>query len=101
MKVVIGILMMIGALPMLFWNEGRAVRTAESLGEGRGAAVSVSSEKVDPAKEGKLVHTMGRAKTADTVSDPVFGVSANAIALRRKVEMYQWKETSESRGRNA
>src|SRR3954470_3963631 len=101
MKVVIGILLMVSAFPMLFWNEGRAVRMAESLGEGRGIAVSVPSDKADPQNDGKLVHTTGRAKTADTVADPVFGVSVNALALRRKVEMYQWKETSESRGRNA
>src|SRR5688572_9889170 len=98
MKVVFGVLMMTVAFPLLFWNEGRAVHTAQSLEEGRGAVVSTSSEKVDPALEGKLVHTTGRVRTASTVSDPVFGVSANAIALNRKVAMYQWKEKSESRG---
>ena len=46
------------------------------------------------------MHTTGRATTADTVKDPVFGVSVNAIALSRKVEMYQWKETSKSETRN-
>jgi hypothetical protein len=98
MKVVFGVIMMIAALPLLFWNEGRAVRTAQALEEGRGSAVTTSSDKVDPGKEGKLVHAAGRARTADTVSDPVFGVSTNAIALKRKVEMYQWTEERESRG---
>jgi len=101
MKVVFGVLMMIAALPLLFWNEGRAVRTAQALEEGRGSAVTTSSDKADPGKEGKLVHTTGRARTADTVSDPVFGVSTNAIALKRKVEMYQWTEERESRGRGS
>lgn len=89
------------ALPLLFWNEGRAVRTAEGLVEGRGAALSVPADQINPANEGKLVHATGRARTADTVSDPVFGTSTNAIALMRKVEMFQWKETSESRGRGS
>lgn len=101
MKIVFGVLMMLGAFPLLFWNEGRAVRTAESLEEGRGRVITVSPDKVDPANEGKLVHTTGRARTADTVSDPTFGVAVNAIALKRRVEVYQWHEKSESRGRNS
>jgi len=100
-KIVFGVIMMIAALPLLFWNEGRAVRTAQALEEGRGVAVTTSSDKVDPGKEGKLVHTTGRARTADTVSDPVFGIATNAIALKRNVEMYQWTEERESRGRSA
>lgn len=98
--IVVGLVMVIAAFPLLFWNEGRAVRTAKSLDEGRGAVVTTASDKVDPAKEGKLVHTTGRAKTADKVTDPVFGVSVNAIALKRKVEMYQWKESSKSETKN-
>ncbi len=94
--VLIGLVMVIAAFPLLFWNEGRAVKTAKSLDEGRGAVVTVPSDKLDPANEGKLVHMTGRAKTADTVSDPVLGVSANALSLKRKVEMYQWKEAAKS-----
>jgi len=101
MKIVFGVLMMLAALPLLFWNEGRAVRTAHALEEGRGGAVTTPSDKVDPGKEGKLVHTSGRASTAGTVSDPVFGIAANAIALKRNVEMYQWTEQRESRGRGS
>ena len=96
----VGLIMVIAAFPLLFWNEGRAVRTAKSLDEGRGVVVTTLSERVDPANEGKLVHTTGRAKTMVTLSDPVFGVSANAIALKRKVEMYQWKESSKSETKN-
>jgi hypothetical protein len=51
---------------------------------------------MDPANEGKLVHTTGRAKTEETLADADFGVSANAIRLKRKVEMQQWKETAKS-----
>ena len=96
----VGGIMVIAAFPLLFWNEGRAVTTAKSLDEGRGAVVTTASDKVDPAKEGKLVHTTGRAKSSETLSDPVYGVSATAIALKRKVEMYQWKESSKSETKN-
>src|SRR5512140_2041012 len=81
--VLVGLVLAVVAFPLLFWNEGRAVRTARSLDEGRGAVVTVASDSVQPANEAKLVHTTGRAKTSDTVMDPLLGVSANALRLKR------------------
>ncbi len=94
--VIFGLVLFIAGFPLLFWNEGRAVTTAKSLAEGRGAVVTVPSDRVDAANEGKLVHTTGRAKTTETLADKDFDVSTNAIRLKRKVEMYQWKESSKS-----
>jgi len=37
--VLVGVVMVTAAFPVLFWNEGRAVQTAKSLAEGRGAVV--------------------------------------------------------------
>ena len=92
-----GILFLI-AFPVLFWNEGRAVKTAKTINEGARAAVAVSPEAVNPANEGKLVYLTGHAESRATLADPVFGVSAaQAIKLLRKVEMYQWKESSQSK----
>jgi hypothetical protein len=54
--------------------------------------VTVDASSVDPANEGKLVHLTAKAVTDETLADDMFGVSANAIKLRRNVEMYQWKE---------
>jgi hypothetical protein len=96
----VGLIMVIAAFPLLFWNEGRAVKAAKSLDEGRGAVVTTDSARVDPAKEGKLVHTTGRAKSTDTLTDPVFNVSVTAIGLKRKVEMFQWKESAKSESKN-
>lgn len=78
---------------LIFWNEGGAARTQASLAEGAAAVISTSPDKVDPANEGKLVHVVGQATTADTLTDPLLHVSAQAIRLQRKVEMYQWRET--------
>src|SRR5262245_18526190 len=91
-SVLVGLAMLVASFPLLFWNEGRAVRTARSLEEGAGAVVSVSSTSVDPAHEGKLVHMTGEATTAETLEDPEFGVKAHALKLVRVVEMYQWEE---------
>jgi hypothetical protein len=93
----VGIVFFIGSFPLLFLNEGRAVRTEKGLHEGAGAVVSVASDHVDAANNQKLVHLTGRATTTETLTDPDFLVASNAVKLRRKVEMYQWEEKSESK----
>jgi len=93
----IGIIGIIVAIVLLFWNEGRAVQTYKSLKEGAGAVVSVSAEEVNPANDSKLVHVTGQATTNATLTDPTFGVSAdNAIKLVREVQMYQWVEDQQT-----
>lgn len=94
--ILIGIVLIIAALILLFWNEGRSVKEYETLQEGASSVVSVASDAVDPANVGKLIHTTGKADTKAVLSDPIFGVSANALQLRRVTEMYQWQETSQS-----
>jgi hypothetical protein len=95
--VLFGLLLFIVAFPLLFWNEGRSVKTYKTLKEGGGAVVSVASERVDPANAGKLVHVTAKANTEATLSDPLFGVSAKALKLVRTVEMYQWVEKTEKK----
>lgn len=95
-SVLIGLLLLVVAPILLFWNEGRAVHTAQGLDEAAGAVIEIKPEPVDPANEGKLVHVIGKATTSEMLADPQFGVSAVALRLRRKVEMYQWKESEES-----
>ena len=94
--VVIGIVLIIAMVVLLFWNEGRAVTTAQSLAEGAKAVVSVQANAVDPANDGKLIHVSGPVTTDANPSDPDFGVSARGLRLVRIVEMYQWKEQSSS-----
>ena len=90
--IVFGLVLFLVAFPVLFLNEGRAVRTYKTLKEGAGNVVTIDSESVNAAYDGKLVHLTGKATTDDTLSDSQFGFSANAIKLRRNVEVYQWKE---------
>lgn len=92
-----GLALFIGAFPVLWFNEGRAVRTEKSLKEGAGAVITVPSDRVVPANDHKLVHLTGKAATTETLADADFGVSANAVKLRRQVEMYQWEEKKESK----
>lgn len=92
-----GIILFLVAFPLLFWNEGRAVATYQALLEGAGIVRSVEVDRVNPANEGALIHIRGQATTTETLTDPTFGVSVNALRLARKVEMFQWQEQSETR----
>jgi hypothetical protein len=94
--VLVGLVMFIAAFPVLFMNEGCAVKTAKGLEEGAKAVVSVKSDKVDTANNAKLVHMTGQAFTDEVLKDGAFGISEKGIKLIRNVEMFQWKEESKS-----
>ena len=97
--IVIGLVLIVVCCIGLFWNEGRAVQTAKSLAEGAGLVISVGTERVDPANEGKLIHVSGGIKAGVRPSDAQFGVSAERLRLIRTAEMYQWKEERHSETR--
>lgn len=91
--VLVGLALTVGSFPLLWWNEGRSVKTYQGLVEGEKIAITVPADAVDAANDGKLIHLSGRAEAKDQVADPVFGLStAGTIKLRRIVEMYQWVE---------
>jgi len=95
---ILGIIFFIGSFPLLFWNEGRAVRIDRGLSEGSAGVVSVSDpSQVSPGNEGKLVHLTGRAETTEVLTDPEFGVAEEAIRLSRVVEMFQWVQKEEKK----
>jgi hypothetical protein len=96
--VLVGIVLFLVAFPILFWNEGRAVKTAQGLEEGAANVVSIADPgKVDAGADGKLVHMSGKAETKETLKDDQFGVAVPAIRLSRNVEMYQYKEVKEEK----
>ena len=96
-NIFIGFLFVIGAIILLFWNEGRAVKTEQNLKEGFSVVVSVSPDKRDLKNEGKLIHFSGMTKFPDLLIDSEFGISASAIKMQRIVEVFQWKEESRSK----
>ena len=95
--IVIGAVLFMAAFPVLFWNEGRAVRRYQTLNEGAGTVISLPEARVSAEYDGQLVHVSGEATTDEIVTDPEFGVAVNAIKLQRKAEMYQWKENKKRR----
>lgn len=96
-NIFIGFLLIIGAIILLFWNEGRAVKTEQNLKEGFSVVVSVSPDKKDLKNDGKLIHFSGMTKSPNLLTDGEFGISASALKMQRIVEVYQWKEESKSK----
>ncbi|CAN5888950.1 hypothetical protein BH11PSE3_BH11PSE3_45400 [soil metagenome] len=99
--VVIGLVAIVASVVVLFWNEGRAIKTAQGLSEGASILRSVASEHVDPANEGRLIHVTGPLTTGAPVADSDFAVRSRGVRLVRQVEMYQWREESQFDGRSA
>lgn len=90
--ILVGLIMVVIAFPVLFWNEGRAVKTRKDLNQGAKDFVMVDAAKVDASNDGKLVHFSGMAEAEGKRKDEVLNVKAEALVLRRNVEMYQWYE---------
>ena len=93
-----GFILIIGATILLWWNEGRAVKTADMLEDAQGACVEMPNpDKKSAEFEGELVCATAMANTDEVLTDKEFGISENAISLSRKVEYFQWVEHSESK----
>ena len=96
-----GLLVFISGTGLLWWNEGRTVRTAKAIGDAASHVESVADvSKVDASLNGKLIHASAFADTKDTLTDDMFGVREQAIKLDRKVEYYQWVEHSQTKKRD-
>lgn len=92
-----GLLLFVLATVLLWWNEGRAVKTAKMLKTASTECVDVADvSTVDPALNGKLIHATAVAKTDEILTDPDYGIQVNAIWLKRSTEYYQWVEHSTS-----
>ena len=93
-----GILLFLAGTALLWWNEGRAVKTEKMLDEAGSAYVEMENpNKKDASLEGELICGTALATTEDSLSDSQFGIGAKAISLTRKVEYYQWVEHSQEK----
>lgn len=91
------ILIGLGTL-LLWWNEGRAVKTDKMLNEAQKVCIEMDNpSKVAPEFEGELVCATAMATTDAVLTDTDFGLSENAIGLRRHVEYFQYVEHAESK----
>ena len=93
-----GFLLFVLGTALLWWNEGRAVKTEKMLDEAGSKYVEMENpNKKDASLEGELICGTALATTEDSLTDADFGIGAKAIALRRTVEYYQWVEHSQTK----
>ena len=93
-----GFILFCAATALLWWNEGRAVKTAKMLEEAGSSYVEMPNPgKIDASLDGELICGTAMATTEDSLIDKDFGIGAKAIAIKRHVEYYQWVEHSESK----
>ncbi|MBB5207158.1 TMEM43 family protein [Chiayiivirga flava] len=85
------------AVSLQFWNEGRTVKREQALSEGRAQVLESAGAQPDAANDGRLVHVAGRARAGAPLADETFGVEHEALALRRQVQMFQWRERRDTR----
>ncbi|MCF6360961.1 MAG: TMEM43 family protein [Cyclobacteriaceae bacterium] len=93
--VLFGIALFLGAFVVLWWNEGRAIKTERGLDEGASLVATIDVDKIEQTNDGKLVHLIGPVETESIFKDEMFNIELNALKLNRIVEMYQWVETKE------
>ena len=82
------------SLILLWKNEKKVVTFDKCITEGREKVRTVDSDEVIEDNEYELVHVAGTTVNASEITDNDFGIIAhNSYRLKRKVEMYQWRET--------
>lgn len=97
-KMIAGIILVLLGIGGLFWNEGNYVKTQKALNEAQGQLVAVTDTTTyQSANEGKVVFMSGTAMTEDGVDDTTFDFGIMALAMKRKVQYYQWEESSETK----
>lgn len=86
--------LVLAAIALLSWNEGRAVRTARALSEGSRSVVSTDLQGLSGLPDGALVHITGQAEAGTSLRDEVLGLEVPVLRLVRDVEMRQWRRVN-------
>lgn len=95
--ILIGPLLIVAAIVLLSWNEGRSVKAIRGLADAATKVVEVQAATVNADNEGKLVHVVGTTTASEPIHDADVDVSfPGEVAVHRSVEMYQWVEHQKS-----
>lgn len=101
MGIPMGIILFLVATALLWWNEGRAVRRAQDIKQVAKTAQSIGDiSNANTSLDGQLIHTTGTASTEDILSDDLFGIKTNALAIVRSAEYYQWMQHEKHETKN-
>src|ERR1700740_1091416 len=91
---ILGVLAAIGAYVWLH-KRNATVETPVATGTKTPPPVDaprVSTDKIDPANEGRLVRIDGTLSVVKPARDTQLGIGADAVMLLRYAEMLQWQE---------
>ena len=90
------ILLVIGAIILLVWNENNYLQQKKALEEWAAVVQETTANQINPDLDWKEIHVSGEtASSAEALTDNEFGVTVDDLKLKRTVEMYQWDEESE------
>lgn len=91
--ILIGVVLFVVSIGLLYWNEGRV--DFSNIAE---KAVTINATEQNTEAQNELVSVSGTLKTENLLGD-TYLQPANYIAISRKVEVYAWTETSESKSK--
>ncbi len=91
--VIIGLVLFLTSLGIFFWNEGRLneadlARRAEPF----------DGSEVQEVEKNKLVAITGETGLDESLSDGLYLIPGDYLAVRRTVEMYSWTEETTTEG---
>ena len=96
--IAVGFVFVVGAIPLLWWNEGRAIKAQRALDEATRLVIDVEADRADVANNGKLVHVSGDAISRNPVRDGDLNLVFNdVIMVARTVEMFKWIEHKDTK----
>ncbi|STX50111.1 Protein of uncharacterised function (DUF1625) [Legionella busanensis] len=95
--ILLGFILIGIAIYLIFWNENHSLIMARSLSEACKVLISVPPSPIDSKNNLRVIHVSGLATTNNALQDPLLNTNLVAIALIRKVEMYQWQQEEKTR----
>jgi len=79
---------------ILAWNERHTVSHTTTLNEVYNQIIPLNLyEPIWPEYEGRLVHLQGPLVIDEPLTEPDYGISIQAVKLKRRVQMFQWVES--------
>eukprot|EP00124_Ichthyophonus_hoferi_P003934 Ihof_evm5s382 gene=Ihof_evmTU5s382 len=97
---IVGIILFIGSLIVIFWNERNAVHSSKAISEALGQC-SDQTCIYSPQLKDKLIHISCDVNFVSTLHDDALGVTYHGLQLVRYVEMFQWLEETLDSPENA
>ena len=91
-------LLLWSGVALFTWIEIYSLMRSFSLAAGRQGVVSIDATAINPANNRAVVHLTAPIAYSAPATDSRFGPIGNAAALRRTVEIHQWRAMGSATG---